>query len=172
MFWLIFGVCFFSCGRWGGLAPSELIACHEILCGKWQCALGYTHILYLSRMRDCFIHRIIILCTYSGFKWWKYFVSGSFCCLVLLLYLQASSTLALLGEALQGRLSLRLLRLAGISWHLLHYMPWWQWGWVSLARAVMEKWKGKAVVKGNLDLSAGVTGDEMQNKVVHEHIRR
>lgn len=34
------------------------------------------------------------------------------------------------------------------------------------------KMKGKVVVKGNLDLSAGVTGDEMQKKVVHEHIRR
>lgn len=36
----------------------------------------------------------------------------------------------------------------------------------------MEKRNGKVVVKGNLDLSAGVTGDEMQKKVVHEHIRR
>lgn len=172
MSWLIFGVCFFSCSGWDGLAPSELIVCHEILCWKWQCSLGYTYILYLAQMRNCFIHKPIILCTYSGLKWWKCLVSGSFCCLVLLLYLQASSILALLGEALQGQLSLRLLRLAGISWHLLHYMAGWQWGWMSLARGVMEKWKSKVVVKGNLDLSAGVTGDEMQKKLVHEHIRR
>jgi len=43
---------------------------------------------------------------------------------------------------------------------------------MSVARGVMEKRKSKVVVKGNLDLSAGVTGDEMQKKVAHEHIRR
>lgn len=164
----------FFCRGWDGLAPGELVACHVKYCGIKENVHKDLHIFCIfSLMRSCFIHRITILFTCSGFKWWKYLGSGcSFFCLILLLYLQPSSILALLGAALQGQLSLGLLRLAGISWHLLHYMPWWQWDWMSLARGVMEKWKSKVVVKRNLDLSAGVTGDEMQKKVAHEHIRR
>lgn len=168
---LEFPLCF--CSRWDGLAPAELVCLScEILCHKWQCSQGFEYILYLSLFYSCFIHRITTLYTYPRFKWCNYLVSCLFCCLILLLCLQLSSILAPLGEALQRQLSLGLLRLAGISWHLLHYMPWWQWDWMSWAKGVMEKWKSKVVVKRNLDVSAGVTGDEMQKKVAHEHIRR